>query len=164
MADFPNQVNLYAGKGIPGGDASINPVLSAPFNYLAKANVNIGSFVWDNGDGTVSGTTSTNTAIPVGFAHLDRRYTLPTITAGASLSVPEGATVEVVTGGDFYAVAAGAVKAGHPVWVDTTSGKLYGATGSNYVQTNFRWAESAEANAVAVITTNYINGTAAAAG
>lgn len=164
MADFPNQVNLDAGKGIPGGDASINPVLSAPFNYRAKAKVTIGSFVWDNGDGTVSGTHSTDAAILVGFAHLDRRYTLPSVTEGASLSIPEGATVEVVTGGDFYAVAAGTVTAGQPVWVDKTSGKLYGVTGPNRVQTNFRWAESAEENAVAVITTNYINETAAAAG
>lgn len=164
MADFQNAVNIAPGKGIPGGTASLNPILTAPFNYQAKANVTIGSFVWDNGDGTVSGTTSTNTAIPVGFAHLYRIYTLPTITAGASLSVPAGATVEVVTGGDFYAVAASAVTAGQPVWVDTTTGKLYGATGSNYVQTNFHWAESADANAVGVITTNYVSGTAAAAG
>lgn len=157
MADFQTSVNLYAAKGIPGGTASINPILSAPFNYHAGKKVKIGTFVWlDGTDKTkVNGTTSTSTELPIGFAHLDRIYTAPDVTAGPTLAVPEGATVEVVTGGDFYATATAAVTAGQAVYVDTATGNLYGATKSGYVKTGFVWAEDAAAGEIGVISTNY---------
>lgn len=155
MSNFQKEVNILPSRGIPGGDASMNPILTAPFNYLAKKNVVVGQFVWDNGDGTVSGTTSTSTAIPVGFAHLDRINTNATITAAPSLAIEEGGTVEVVTGGDFFAIATAAVTAGQPVFADTTTGKLYGATDTNYVQTNFKWAQDVEAGELGIISTNY---------
>ena len=155
MADFQKSVNIMPAGGVPGGDASMNPILTAPFNYLADKNVVVGQFAWDNGDGTVSGTTSTSTALPVGFVHLNRNNTQPNLTAGPSLAIPEGGTVEVVTGGDFYAVASAAVTAGQPVFADTTTGKLYGATSTNYVQTNFKWAQDVAIGEVGVISTNY---------
>lgn len=155
MADFQTAVNITPAKGIPGGDAGINPILSAPFNYLAKENVVIGQFVWDNGDGTVSGTTSTATALPVGFAHLDRINTAVNLTAAPTLAIPAGGTVEVVAGGDFYAIASAAVTKGQTVYADTTTGKLYGTTGSNYVATNFKWAEDVAVGEIGVISTNF---------
>lgn len=147
MATFQTKVNAEPAKGIPGGSASINPTLSAPFNYRAKENVEIGRFVFDNGDGTVSGT---GTGTPLGFAHLDRIYTISVID-GASLKLSEGAPVEVATGGDFYAVADEAVTAGADVCVVAGTGK-YASTGA---KTGFKWAEAAAAGEVAVITTNY---------
>lgn len=155
MEDFQTSVNIAPAKGIPGGDAGINPILSAPFNYLAKEGVVVGQFCWDNGDGTVSGTTATATALPVGFVHLDRINTAVNLTSGPSLEIPTGGTVEVVAGGDYYAIASAAVTKGQPVFADTTTGKLYGATGANYVQTNFKWAEDVAARGIGVISTNF---------
>lgn len=154
---FQNTVNLTPGKGIPGAFASINPGLSAPFNYLAKTGVNVGGFAWDNGDGTVSGT---GAGAPVGFVHLDRIYTTPCITAGSSLAVPEGAPVEVFTGGDFFAAPTAAVTRGQKVFTSTTDGTLKGgeAGGSvgGSVETPFYWAEDVAAGEIGVITTNFI--------
>lgn len=150
MANFQATVNAAPARGIPGGTASINPILSAPYNYQAAENVEIGRFVFDNGDGTVSGTGASG-ATPLGFAHLDRIYTMTDVTADASLAIAAGATVEVVTGGDFYATADEAVTAGADVCVDPTTGK-YAAAGS---KTGFKWATAAAAGEVAVITTNY---------
>lgn len=154
MADFQTAVNLIPAKGIPGGTASINPILSAPFNYHAKEAVVIGRFVWDNGDGTVSGTSTEADAAPVGFAHLDRIYTLENAYAGASLEVPAGATVEVVTGGDFYAIPSEAVTRGSAVYANATTGELTGSEGDG-VDTGFVWAEDVDEGAIGVITTNF---------
>lgn len=155
MADFQTAVNTAPAKGIPGGTASINPIISAPFNYHAKEGVIIGRFVWDNGDGTVSGTSSVASATPVGFAHLDRIYTIENAYAGASLEVPTGATVEVVVGGDFYAEAAAAVTRGASVYANTSTGELTGTSASGAVDTGFVWAEDVAAGEVGVITRNF---------
>lgn len=157
---FQTAVNLYPEKGIPGATASLNPMLSAPFNYHAKEAVNIGGFCWDNGDGTVSGKTTTPTAKPVGFVHLDRIYTQACINADATLAIPEGSTVEVMTGGDFYASPAAAVTKGQKVFAATADGTLKGgdAAGSvgGCVETPFYWAEDVAAGEIGVITTNFI--------
>lgn len=166
MADFQTSVNLYAAKGIPGGTASINPILSAPFNYHAGEGVKIGTFVWlDAKDKTkVNGTTPTVTELPIGFAHLDRIYTAVDVTAGPTLAVPEGATVEVVTGGDFYAVAKSAVTAGNPVYVSTTTGELSGAAAPDSVKTGFVWAENVADGEIGVISANYPEAAASVGG
>lgn len=154
---FQNTVNLTPGKGIPGAFASINPGLSAPFNYLAKTGVNVGGFVWDNGDGTCSGTGS---GAPIGFVHRDHIYTFTDITTGGSLAVPEGQNVEAFTQGDFFASPVAAVTKGQKVFAVTADGTLKGGTAagsvSGAVETPFYWAEDVDANAVGVITTNFI--------
>ena len=156
-AEFQKGVNLYQAPGVPGSFAGINPAHSAPFNYRAKTGVKVGGFVWDNGDGTCSGTGS---GAPIGFVHRDHIYTFTDITTGGSLAVPEGQNVEAFTQGDFFASPAAAVTKGQKVFAVTADGTLKGGTAagsvSGAVETPFYWAEDVDANAVGVITTNFI--------
>lgn len=152
---FQKAVNGELAKGIPGAQASINRMESTAVGYIADGDVTIGGFVWrtdankcaSKGDGS-----------PLGFAHLNRIYTINDVTKEAINYAPDGYAVSVMVKGDFYAITTVAATAGQKVFANKSDGTINagnaGATVANAVETDFYFAEDADADSVVIITTN----------
>lgn len=144
MANFQTQVNLAPGAGIPGAYASVNPIVSTPLGRLAKVDVPIGGFCWD--DATDEGYVNpSGTGAPLGFVAHDKAYVYALNNIGNF--VPAGDAPNVQIEGDFFATAPAAVTKGAAVNVDTATGAL-AATGT---ATGWTYATSAAAAGEIVI-------------
>lgn len=154
---FQTKVLSELAKGIPGAQASINRTESTAVGYVADGDVTIGGFVWRT---EANKCASKGSGAPLGFAHLDRIYTIIDITKGAVNYAPDGAPVSVMAKGDFYATTTTAATAGQKVWANAADGTIAADDGSfedsgrGMVETEFYFAEDAEANDVTIITTN----------
>ena len=153
MANFQNKVNLVPAIGLPGAYAAVNPIVSTAKGYIAKVNVPVGGFCWedapDAGQANPSGT-----GAPLGFVVREVAYVLDT-DADAINFVPAGGNVSVQKKGDFFVQAAVAVTKGQKVFADTTTGAVKagaaGGTVSGAVETDFYFVTTAEANEISVI-------------
>ena len=153
MANFQNKVNLVPAVGLPGAYAAVNPIVSTAKGYIAKVNVPVGGFCWEdaNDAGQVN---PSGTGAPLGFVVREVAYALNT-DADAINYVPAGGNVSVQKKGDFFVQAAVAVTKGQKVFADTTTGAVKagaaGATVSGAVETDFYFVTTAEANEISVI-------------
>lgn len=164
MAGFPQSVNMYPAKGVPGAFASINPIVSTPLGYTAGADVTIGAFCWEDTSNKGS-VVNTGTGAPLGF--VVREVTNPIVSqAEAQNFVPEGYNVSVMVAGDFYVQVAAAVTAGQKVFASltdgTVSGGAAGATVSGSIETPFYFVEDGAADDIVIISSNVISAPAAA--
>ena len=153
MANFQNKVNLVPAVGLPGAYAAVNPIVSTAKGYIAKVNVPVGGFCWE--DSTVAGQVNpSGSGAPLGFVVREVAYVLDT-DADAINYVPAGGNVSVQKKGDFFVQAAVAVTKGQKVFADTTTGAVKagaaGATVSGAVETDFYFVTTAEANEISVI-------------
>lgn len=154
MADFQTKVNLYPAPGVPGAFASVNPVVSTAIGRIAgEGGVNIGGFCWDApaNEGYVL---KSGTGTPLGFVARDIIYPIFT-TDGAQNTVPKGRNVNVQVKGDFYVEVAEAVTKGQAVFASTTDGTVKGGDAGTavdgYVETDYRFLNSAADGEIATI-------------
>ena len=153
MANFQNKVNLVPAVGLPGAYAAVNPIVSTAKGYIAKVNVPVGGFCWE--DATDAGHVNpSGSGAPLGFVVREVAYVLDT-DADAINFVPAGGNVSVQKKGDFFVQAAVAVTKGQKVFADTTTGAVKagaaGGTVSGAVETDFYFVTTAEANEISVI-------------
>lgn len=153
MANFQNKVNLVPAVGLPGAYAAVNPIVSTAKGYIAKVNVPIGGFCWE--DTTNAGQVNpSGSGAPLGFVVREVAYVLDT-DADAINYVPAGGNVSVQKKGDFFVQAAVAVTKGQKVFADTTTGAVKagaaGGTVSGAVETDFYFVTSAGAGEISVI-------------
>ena len=151
---FQNVVNLEPAVGLPGGYAAVNPIVSTPRGYIAKAAVTVGGFCWE--DSTVAGQVNpSGEGAPLGF--VVREINVPMgVNVAYTNEVPAGCTVTVAVEGDFYVTPTADVTKGQKVFASTTNGSVKGgsagATVSGHVETEWTFDTSAEAGEIAIIT------------
>lgn len=153
MANFQSEVKLVPAIGLPGAYAAVNPIVSTAKGYIAKVNVPVGGFCWE--DTTDAGQVNpSGTGAPLGFVVREVAYVLDT-DADAINYVPAGGNVSVQKKGDFFVQAAAAVTKGQKVFADLATGAVKagaaGATVEGAVETDFYFVTSAEANEISVI-------------
>lgn len=157
MADFQTKVNMYPAIGVPGAFASVNPVISTPLGRIASKDVGIGGFCWDDpsNDGCIL---PSGTGKPLGFVARNIVYTIVNAAADAANIVPAGSNANVMLKGDFYVLVAEAVTKGQKVFASTTDGTVSGGTAGasvgGFVETDWTFVTSADANGIAIIS-NY---------
>ena len=152
MANFQNVVNLVPAIGLPGAYAAVNPIVSTAKGYIAKVNVPVGGFCWE--DTTDAGQVNpSGTGAPLGFVVREVAYTM--CNTDAINYVPAGGNVSVQKKGDFFVQAAAAVTKGQKVFASLTTGAVSGgtagATVEGAVETDFYFVTSAGAGEISVI-------------
>ena len=152
MANFQNVVNLAPAIGLPGAYAAVNPIVSTAKGYIAKVDVPVGGFCWE--DTTDAGQVNpSGTGAPLGFVVREVAYTM--CNTDAINYVPAGGNVSVQKKGDFFVQAAAAVTKGQKVFADLATGAVKagaaGATVEGAVETDFYFVTTAEANEISVI-------------
>ena len=153
MANFQNKVNLVPAVGLPGAYAAVNPIVSTAKGYIAKVNVPVGGFCWE--DSTNEGQVNpSGSGAPLGFVVREVAYVLDT-NADAINYVPAGHNVSVQKKGDFFVQAEAAVTKGQKVFASLTTGAVSGgtagATVEGAVETDFYFVTSADAGEISVI-------------
>jgi hypothetical protein len=150
--DFQNTVNLYNAAGIPGAHASANPIVSTPKGYIAGADLPIGGFAWEDGNGSA---VPTGTGSPIGFVVRDIACTIMNIADSTQEFVPAGENVNVAARGDFWAVSSTAATVGQHVFAKLADGSLStaapGAAVAGSVETGYVVAEGGAAGDVIII-------------
>lgn len=153
---FQSVVNLEPAAGLPGGYAAVNPIVSTPRGYIAKAAVKVGGFCWE--DSTVAGQVNpSGSGHPLGFVVRELNVPMGTNVAYTN-EVPAGCTVTVAVEGDFWVAPTADVTKGQKVFASTTNGSVKGgsagATVAGHVETNWVFETSADADAgeLAIIT------------
>ena len=152
MANFQNKVNLVPAIGLPGAYAAVNPIVSTAKGYIAKVNVPVGGFCWE--DTTNAGQVNpSGSGAPLGFVVREVAYTM--CNTDAINYVPAGGNVSVQKKGDFFVQAAAAVTKGQKVFASLTTGAVSGgtagATVEGAVETDFYFVTSAGAGEISVI-------------
>ena len=152
MANFQNKVNLVPAIGLPGAYAAVNPIVSTAKGYIAKVNVPVGGFCWE--DTTVEGQVNpSGSGAPLGFVVREVAYTM--CNTDAINYVPAGGNVSVQKKGDFFVQAAAAVTKGQKVFASLTTGAVSGgtagATVEGSIETDFYFVTSAGAGEISVI-------------
>lgn len=151
---FQNVVNIEPAAGLPGGYAAVNPIVSTPRGYIAKAAVTAGCFCWE--DSTNAGQVNPGgSGMPLGL--VVREVNAPMATSVAyTNAVPVGSTVTVAVEGDFYVAVTADVTKGQKVFANTTTGAVKGgsagATVADHVETNWIFDTSASSGGIAIIT------------
>lgn len=153
MANFQSKVELVPAIGLPGAYAAVNPIVSTAKGYIAKVNVPVGGFCWE--DATDAGQVNpSGSGAPLGFVVREVAYVLDT-DADAINYVPAGGNVSVQKKGDFFVQAAAAVTKGQKVFASLTTGAVSGgtagATVDGAVETDFYFVTSAGAGEISVI-------------
>lgn len=150
---FQNVVNIEPAAGLPGGYAAVNPIVSTPRGFIAKAAVTAGCFCWE--DSSDAGQVNpSGSGMPLGL--VVREVNAPMATSVAyTNAVPIGSTVTVAVEGDFYVAVTADVTKGQKVFANTTTGAVKGgsagATVSNHVETNWVFETSAASGGIAII-------------
>ena len=153
MANFQSKVELVPAIGLPGAYAAVNPIVSTAKGYIAKVNVPVGGFCWE--DSTNEGQVNpSGTGAPLGFVVREVAYPMGT-EVDAINYVPAGGNVSVQKKGDFFVQAAAAVTKGQKVFASLTTGAVSGgtagATVEGAVETDFYFVTSADAGEISVI-------------
>ena len=151
---FQNIVNVEPAAGLPGGYAAVNPIVSTPRGYIAKAAVTAGCFCWE--DSTNAGQVNpSGSGVPLGLVVREVNVPMGTDRAYTN-AVPAGSTATVAVAGDFYVVPTAAVTKGNKVFASTTDGSVKGgaagATVSGHVETEWVFDTSAGSGELAIIT------------
>lgn len=151
---FQNVVNIEPAAGLPGGYAAVNPIVSTPRGFIAKAAVTAGCFCWE--DSTNAGQVNPGgSGMPLGL--VVREVNAPMATSVAyTNAVPIGSTATVAVEGDFYVAVTADVTKGQKVFANTTTGAVKGgsagATVADHVETNWTFDTSASSGGIAIIT------------
>lgn len=156
---FPNKINYNWAVGFPGGIASANPRRSAIPGSLGfragSAGVTVGAFGWVQADGVTVLNKPVGSEAPTGFVLRDQQALITAYLAESTLLLPSGFNVQLMSGGDYFAVASTAATADQAVYASTTDGSLQtGAAGtvpSGSVATGFVVTQGGAAGATIII-------------
>ncbi|MBS1103536.1 hypothetical protein JK202_11000 [Gluconobacter sp. Dm-62] len=132
---FPTKINYTWAKGFPGGIASANPRRSAipgPMGFIAgTAGVAVAAFGWVQADGVTVLNKPIASEAPTGFVLRDQTGLITAYLGESTMLLPSGFNVQLMTGGDYFAVASTAATPGQAVYASTTDGTLQtGAVGT----------------------------------
>jgi hypothetical protein len=148
---FQSNVKESVARGVSGQRYGGNPVTHLlPTPKAGAGGVIVGRFVWlDPSDTTGQSVINSGTGRPAGLAQRNRVHPLP---AGqeASMLIPEGSPVAVVTSGDLIIASGTAATPGQKVFATLATGvPVSGAAGttvSGAVESNFMVREGAAVN------------------
>ena len=162
---FQSAVNIEPAIGLPGGYAAVNPIVSTPRGYIAKAAVTVGCFCWEDST-DVGQVNPSGSGAPLGFVVREQNVPMGTDKQYTNV-VPIGATVTVAVEGDFYVVPTANVTKGQKVFANTSTGAVKGgnagATVSSHVETNWTFETTASSGEIAIITNHGQNNAVSAA-
>lgn len=132
---FPTKINYNWAAGFPGGIASANPRRSAIPGSLGfragTGGVSVGAFGWVQADGVTVLNKPVGTEAPTGFVLRDQTGLITEYLGESTMTLLDGWNVQLMTGGDYFAVATTAATAGQAVYASTTDGTLTtGAAGT----------------------------------
>jgi hypothetical protein len=162
---FPNQVNVQAAIGIPGGFASSNPRFAAippgASDFQAgPSGLTVGRFCWQDASG--NGTLSNYGAGSVtGFVHRDQQGLITTYLAEAGTTIPAGFPAAAFTGGDFFVTNSGTNQAtiGMKAYANFATGLVtFAAAGSPTTATAATSTIAANTTVAAISFTGSISG------
>ena len=156
---FPKTINYNWTNGFPGGIASANPRRSAIPGSLGfragAAGVAVGAFGWVQADGVTVLNKPVGTEAPTGFVLRDQTGLITQYLGESTMTLLSGWNVQLMTGGDYFAVASTAATPGQAVYASTTDGSIKtGAAGtapSGSVATGFVVTQGGAAGATIII-------------
>lgn len=155
---FQTTVNITPAPAVAGDFASANPnasVLAGPGAFVAgTGGANVGLFGWADTNGLV---TNAGSGVPTGFIHRDMQALITTWLAEASMNIPAGQPVTLMSAGDFWAQTLTVATVGQKVFASNTDGTIKtgaaGATIAGYTETKWFVGSAAAANELVKITT-----------
>lgn len=155
---FQTSINITPAPAVAGDFASANPnasVVAGPGALVAGVGgANVGLFGWADTNGLV---TNAGTGAPTGFIHRDTNALITTWLAEASMNIPEGQPVTLMSAGDFFAKTLTAATIGQKVFASNTDGTVKtgaaGATIAGYTETKWYVGSAVGANELVKITT-----------
>lgn len=122
---FQNRINNDLPTGVAGDFASTNP----HFSMLAgegqlksgEGGTTVGLFAWADGNGLVTNT-KTEGAL-VGFVHRNNQAIIMDYSEEATMLIPQGREITLMTGGDFFVNLEEGGKRGQFIVADVKTGK-----------------------------------------
>lgn len=155
---FQTVVNQTPAPAVAGDFASANPnasVLAGPDTFVAgTGGANVGVFGWADANGLV---TNAGSGVPTGFIHRDMQALIVTWLAEATMNIPAGQPVTLMSAGDFWAKTLTAASLGQKVFASNTDGTIKtgaaGATIAGYTETKWYVGSVAAINELVKITT-----------
>lgn len=155
---FQSTINNDPNPAVAGDFASANPrasVLAGPGAFVAgTGGANVGLFGWADASGLV---TNAGSGVPTGFIHRDMNALITTWLGSASMNIPAGQPVTLMSAGDFWAQSLTVATVGQKVFASNTDGTIKtgaaGATISGYTETDFFVGSAGAANDLIKITT-----------
>jgi hypothetical protein len=139
---FQTVVNQTPAPAVAGDFASANPnasVVAGPGTFVAgTGGANVGVFGWADANGLV---TNAGSGVPTGFIHRDFNALIVTWLAEASMNIPAGQPVTLMSAGDFWAKTGTVATVGQKVFASLTTGAIEtgaaGATIAGYIETKW---------------------------
>ena len=155
---FQTSVNITPAPAVAGDFASANPnasVDAGPGAFVAgTGGANVGLFGWADANGLV---TNAGSGVPTGFIHRDMQALIVTWLAEASMNIPAGNPVTLMSAGDFWAKSLTVATVGQKVFASNTDGTVKtdaaGAIVAGYTETKWFVGSAAAANELVKITT-----------
>ena len=155
---FQTSVNITPAPAVAGDFASANPnasVLAGPGAFVAgTGGANVGLFGWADANGLV---TNAGSGVPTGFIHRDMQALIVTWLAEASMNIPAGQPVTLMSAGDFWAKTLTTATVGQKVFAVLADGTIKtgaaGATIAGAIETKWFVGSAAAANELVKITT-----------
>lgn len=155
---FQTVVNQTPAPAVAGDFASANPnasVLAGPGTFVAgTGGANVGVFGWADASGLV---TNAGSGVPTGFIHRDMQALIVTWLAEATMNIPAGQPVTLMSAGDFWAKTLTTATIGQKVFASNTDGTIKtgaaGATIAGYTETKWFVGSAAAVNELVKITT-----------
>jgi hypothetical protein len=148
---FQTQVNTTPAPAVAGDFASANPnasVVAGPNAFVAgAAGCNCGVFGFADANGLV---TNAGSGVPTGFVHRDNQALITTWLGAASMNIPQGRAVTLMSAGDFWAQTLTTATVGQKVFASNTDGTVKtgatGATIAGYTETKWVVGSAGAAN------------------
>ena len=160
---FPKNSKQVQAAGRIGTKASENPAFYAAGQTVAGAAVQAGLFAWGTQPADAKSVYSPikyankGTGIPSGIISGETMQTY-LCEEEASMTIPAGATVLVITRGDVFVKTETAAEAGQKVFASLADGKIKtgaaGATVADAIETDFRVITSGAASDIIIISNN----------
>ncbi|MFT8720018.1 hypothetical protein [Acetobacter sp.] len=156
---FPKKINYSWTMGFLGAIASANPRRSAipgPLGFRAgAAGVTVGAFGWVQADGVTVLNKPVGSEAPTGFVLRDQTGLITEYLGESTMTLIDGWNVQLMTGGDYFAVSSTAATPGQAVYASTTDGSIAtgaaGTTPSGHVATGFVVTQGGAAGAIIII-------------
>lgn len=157
MSGFQTTVNTYPAPAVAGDFASDNPaasVVAGSGQFVAGVGgATVGNFGWADANGNV---TNAGTGVPTGFIHRDLQALNFNLLTQATMVIPQGYPVTLMSAGDFWTLTSTAATAGQKIFASNTTGAACtgaaGATIAGFTETKWFVGEPCAANELVKIT------------
>ncbi|MEQ1968551.1 hypothetical protein ABLA30_16380 [Xenorhabdus nematophila] len=125
MSGFQTRMNNDLPLGVAGDFASANPhfsVVAGEGQFKSGTDgVTVGLFAWADDKGLVYNKKSEGSVL--GFVHRNNQAIIDQYGAGASMKIPKGREVTLMSGGDYLVVLAAGGKLGQFIVADVNTGE-----------------------------------------